>query len=85
MVQHNLKHNSFLRQISCIPTKTRNDKALNQDGLLINRHRIFSIASILHNFQGIITQGRNQDLNLTKQKYEILTGHIRIVAKNVIK
>jgi hypothetical protein len=30
-------------------------------------------------------QGRNQDLNLTKQKYEILTGHIRIVAKNVIK
>ena len=27
----------------------------------------------------------NQDLNLTKQKYKILTGHIRIVAKNVIK
>ena len=27
----------------------------------------------------------NQDLNLTKQKYEILTGHIRIVANNFIK
>ena len=30
-------------------------------------------------------QGRNQDLNLTKQKYEILTSQIRIVAKNLIK
>jgi hypothetical protein len=29
-------------------------------------------------------QWSNQDLNLTKQKYEILTGHIRMVAKNFI-
>ena len=30
-------------------------------------------------------QGRNQDLNLFKPKYEILTDHIRIVTKNVVK
>ena len=40
---------------------------------------------VWHYQKSLYIQGRNQDLNLTKQKYEILTGHIRIIAKNVIK
>ena len=43
-----------------------------------------SIWKIWHNFL-VPKQGRIQDLNLTKQKYEVLTGHVRIVAKNVEK
>ena len=61
--------------------------SLNQSNL----SRGFGIWSDLWNkglkrtFDKKLYQGRNQDLNLTKQKYEISTGHIRIFAKDVLK
>ena len=42
-------------------------------------HQLFNVSTTLLSIEGC-----NQGWNLNKQKYEILNGHIRIVAKNVI-